>query len=370
VVDYLAEIPLRGRAFGSTTATVRNPAPDIAMSAFVAGPENRLVAATFSNLLEGANSRSATTADRFGACFRPAVIAVFGSSGAGKTHLSRGLVQYWRHARGVESAEYVTANDFRRRFVAAMNSDAILSLRQEIRGRELLAIDDLHQLPANPDFWQELRYTLDDYEEQGGLVLLTSDRAPTTLPRIPTDVASRLASGLMLQLSRPGVEARVQIIRQAARALGHTISDDAAHRLAAGLNGTAGELFGALFELLSGTTNGNGGDLIGADRLLADRASRRPELHEIIALVARHCGQSQKVLKSSSRMKSTVFARALVVYCARELSGASYEDIGRSLGGRDHTTVMHSYNKINRERQRDLSVQDTIDELSRILLIR
>jgi chromosomal replication initiator protein len=298
------------------------------------------------------------------------LLALFGQSGTGKTHLSRGLVRHWQRVRGADCAVYVTASDFRRQFAAAMGNDSLLEFRCRFRAPELLAIDDLHQLPSNKHLWQELRYTLDDHEEQGGYVVATSDRPPSTLSNIPPDLRSRLASGLTLQLAAPGDAARARIVRQVSAAIGRSLSDDVAQRIASGVRGTASDLIGAMFELWTAVSAGDLSDATRAERLLAARGLRRPGLREIIAVVAKYCGQSQKILRSSSRKQSTVFARGLAAYLARELGGATYDEIGRALGGRDHTTIMHSHNKIDSDRQRDPAIQETIDGLRRILMTR
>jgi len=90
-------------------------------------------------------------------------------------------------------------------------------------------------------------------------------------------------------------------------------------------------------------------------------------MREIVALVAKTYGMPQAQLRSQTRRQSVVAARAMVAFLARELAGASYDQIGRALGGRDHTTIIHSYRKIDRNRAGDAMLQEEIDELSRIL---
>jgi len=107
-----------------------------------------------------------------------------------------------------------------------------------------------------------------------------------------------------------------------------------------------------------------------ADQLLAARAARRPTLREITTVVARYQNLPQSQLKSSSRRQSIVFARAIVVFLAREVAAATYDEIGRALGGRDHTTIIHNYRKIARQRERDPQTQETLEHLRRILLSR
>jgi chromosomal replication initiator protein len=264
----------------------------------------------------------------------------------------------------------VTAGDLRRQFLDAIGSDSVVDFRRHFRDRQLLAIDDLHHLPAEEHLSQELRYTLDAYEDSGRIVMVTSSRPPSTLANLSPDLRSRLASGLMLQLSAPGAAARVRIVRQTSAVLGRSLSDDAAHRLAVGVTGTATDLIGALFELCSTPRGDETSDAIHTGQLLAARTAQRPALREIIAVVARYTSVPQKQLRSGSRKQSTVFARAMVVYLARELAGTSYHEIGRALGGRDHTTIMHNYRNIDRDRLRNSTTQEALDELRRILLSR
>lgn len=371
VVDYPTEIPLPGRSFAPSTPTVgaAECATEVALPAFVAGPENRLVAATIERLLDAASDTS--TAFQNGAlCYMPRLLALFGATGTGKTHLARGLAYHWQQQRGAESAEYVTASDFRRLFAAAIDAHTVADFRRHFRGRQLLAIDDLQRLPNDDYLMQEFRSTLDECEENGGTVVVTSGRFPGALPNLPPDLCSRLVSGLVLQLAAPGTDARARIVRHASSALGRTLSDEATRRLAAAVTGTAGDLFSALFELLAAPAAKSIDDVSRAEQLLTARAARRPTLREIVAVVARYVGLPQKQLKSSSRKQSVVLARGIVVYLARELASASYDQIGRALGGRDHTTIMHNYHKIDRDRQCNFTTQETLDDLCRILLSR
>jgi chromosomal replication initiator protein len=364
VVDYLTEISLPGRTIASTRVATSARAPEVEFPSFVAGPENRLVASAVNRLLNTATIAAA--ADKF----TPKVLALFGPSGVGKTHLARGLVRHWQEQLGDEISLYVTAADFRRYFLQAIDTNTVEEFRRQFRSHRLLAIDDLHQLPADAYLSQELRSTLDACDELDATVVVTSNRPADTLSNLPPDVRSRLASGLTLQLAAPGFAARMSIIRHASTALGRTLSGDAEQQLANGLRGTAPEVFGALFEFWAAAPTDGTCDATRTQRLLAARAARRPTLREIIAVVAKYTNVPQKQLKSGSRKQSIVLARAIVVYLARELSAISYDQIGRALGGRDHSTIMHNFRKIDRERLRNLATQQSLEDLARILLSR
>ena len=101
------------------------------------------------------------------------------SSGTGKTHLGRGLVRHWQQSRGDDAAHYVTAHDFRQQFIEAIDKDSVVDFRRRSADRELLAIDDFIVCLRNDYLLQELRYTLDAYEESAGVVLVTS-HSPAT----------------------------------------------------------------------------------------------------------------------------------------------------------------------------------------------
>lgn len=359
MLEYLSEIPLPGRTLAPQPAPSTNRSAEIAPLGFVAGTENQLVATAVNRLMRSAPN--ATT---------PKLLALFGPTGTGKTHLAHGLVRHWNDERGSQSALYLTAVDFYRQLIDAVKRDAVSDYRHTLRAYELLAIDDLHQLPKYDYLSQELRFTLDHFEENGGTVIVTSRRPANSLANISPDVRSRLASGLMLQLATPGKAARVRIIRRAAETLGHPLTEEAANHVASGIRGNANHLFGAVFELCNDHSKQTKGEANGVRPRAVSRLNKQPNLREILALIARTYSIPQSQLKSQTRRQSIVAARAMFAYLARELAGTSYQQIGRALGGRDHTTIMHSYRKIDRDRVRDPAIQEEIDELSRILLSR
>ena len=217
----------------------------------------------------------------------------------------------------------------------------------------------------------ELRYTLDAYEETAGIVIVTSHTAGHSLANLSPDVRSRLASGLMLQLAAPGKAARVRIVQHVAAALRRPLSDEAASQLA---DGVARHCQPAVRRAVSNCGHrrrARPADVERADRLLTDREPHvGPRCVKLSPSSPNTTDLPQKQLKSGSRKQSVGSAARPSSILARELTGASYDQIGRALGGRDHTTIMHNYKKIERERQRDLATQEALDDLRRILLSR
>jgi chromosomal replication initiator protein len=350
VLEHLAEIPLPGRIAGRATNQSTGQVTAHALPSFVAGPENQLVAAAMNRLLSSPSSRR----------FTPHVLALFGPTGVGKTHLARGLVQHLQREFGDDCAYYTTAADFRRELGAAMDSKTVEAFRERIRSYRMLAIDDLHRLPSTDYLSHELRYTLDAFEDSNGTLIVTTDRPADSLGNVSADVRSRLSAGLQLQLAPPGKAARVRIIRHTSAAIGQPLTEDTVSRLADNVHGTAPEVFGALFEFYAAPPTATN----------ITHAPRQPMLREILPVVARYTQISQKLLKSASRKQSVVFARSVAIYLARELTTLSYEQIGHSLGGRDHTTIMHNYQKIDADRLKNPNTEKTLNDLRRILLSR
>ncbi len=237
MIEYLSEIPLPGRMLAPPAAHAGTCSPKSTSFGFVAGPENRLVASTINRLLQ--TETSATTLK---------LLALFGHTGTGKTHLAHGLVNHWNAHHGPDSATYLTAGDFYRRLLDAIKRHTTTEFHRALRDHELLAIVDLHQLPSDDYVSRELRFTLDAFEENGGTIIVTSLRPANTLANISPDLRSRLSSGLSLQLAPPAGAARIRIIRQASESLGRPLSEQAAANLASGVDGTANDLFGAVFE--------------------------------------------------------------------------------------------------------------------------
>jgi len=353
MVDYLSEIPLPGRLIVPPAARLGTASKSTSLG-FIAGPENRLVASAITRLMRASSAQNALA---------PGLLALFGPSGTGKTHLAQGLVRHWTDSRGEHSALYLTAVDFYRQLLDAIKRHTVGEFRSGIRAHELLAIDDLHQLPSQKHVHHELRFTLDAYEESGGKLIVTSPRAAHTLANLSSDLQSRLSAGLVLQLAPPGSNARTQMIRRIADALGQPLSEKAAVDLAAAVHGTANDLFGAVFELSASSTKHPN-----RQSDAAARTARRPPLQKILSLVARYYRLPQAQLKSGSRRKSIVFARSMVIYLGREVAAATYDQLGRLLGGRDHTTIIHNYRKIDRDRSRDPVIQEAIDELKQTIM--
>ncbi len=335
LVDGVTRIDLPSSSGGSEAVE------GFALPCFVAGPENRLAVPVLQKLLVGEIDQM----------FNPLVL--MGPTGSGKTHLARGIVRQLHGLLGSKAVEYFTAIDFARQVRAARTDNCLAELRDRLANLSLLVVEDLHRLPERTYIQRELRDTLDTLVDAGCAVVLTAQN----LSRLEAGLRDRMASGLAVRLRPPGTEARLEILHLAAEKRRLPFTDKQLQGLAQRVDGPAPRLLQALAELELSAANGDHGTT----------TRKRVELKQIIAVVARYFSLTQSALKSSARRKSLVYARGITIHLARILTDLSYAQIGRKLGRRDHTTIMHAQRSVERLLTNDVSTQQAVEELHRIL---
>lgn len=344
MVDGVTRIELPSR-LGAAKATDFS-----APSCFVAGPENRLATLAVSRLLQG----ETLCAD--GHLFNPLVLT--GPSGSGKSHLAWGVVRRWESLLGADSIAYFTAADFARQLQAAREENVLGVFRDRLLGVQLFVLEDLQKLSHRTSVQRELRDAIDGILEAGGLVLIAAHVSPATLSHLELGLRDRLTAGLIVPIRSPELAARREILTLAADARRVDVPASRLQQIAQTIDGPAPRLFQALAQC----------DLAADQRLEpASTAQKAVRLKQVVSVVARYHSVTQAALCSNSRRKSLVQARGVVVHLARTLTDLSYAQIGRALGGRDHSTIMHAARTIRGSLANDTATQQTIDDLQRIL---
>jgi len=335
---------------------------EVSLPCFVAGPENRLATVAIERLLAGNTPRvdGTSRADGLDAAaqfFNPLVLT--GPTGSGKSHLARGIARHYHQLLGAGAVEYFAAIDFARQLRAARDEGELELFRDRLGNLSFLIIENLQRLPQRSFVQRELCDTIDSLVSSRRKVLLTAQQSPATMMELEASLRDRLGSGLTVQLRPPGIEARREILELAAasRPPATELGSDQLANLAKNVEGPVPQLFRALAEL--DLTTPDGPDLANL---------RRPiQLKQLIAVVARYYSITQAALLSSTRRKSLVHARSVVIHLARKLTDLSYAQIGHGLGRRDHTTIMHAHRNIKRLLADDPATQQAIDQLQRIL---
>jgi chromosomal replication initiator protein len=320
------------------------------LGTFVAGPENRLPVLVLEKLLAGGGDF--TTA----AWASPLVLV--GPLGSGKSLLARGIVRRWLSELGPDRVHYCTAIDFARQLLAARTDGMLSEFRASFAKLQLLVIEDLHKLPAKLALHHELRDLLDKLDDVGATVICTSQSAPTAQNLLERGLADRLSGGLLLWLNHPNTDARLELLRLVALERGTRIDDRQLRTLAESVAGPVPQLFRALREWELAAKLGSS--------VVTARTGITAK--DIVAVVGRYFGVTQAALRGPGRRKSLVFARSTAVYLLRTLTSGSYAQIGKELGHRDHSTIMHSMESMQLALATDSATQHAIEELRRILL--
>ncbi len=317
---------------------------------FVAGPENRLSLLALERLLTGSSEFSA------GAIGKPLVLV--GPSGSGKTSLARAVVRRWSALFSADSVAYFTVVDFARELIVARTAGELGAFRQRIRNLRLLVLEDLQKLPPQFALHGELRETFDALCEEDATVLCTSQIAPTVQPELEAGLRDRLAGGLLLWLNLPGIAARLDLLRLVAADRQTAINERQLQSLAESASGSVPQVLSVLRHWELGPPAGSN-----CKATITTLTAK-----QVIAVAARYFGITQTALRGPARRKSLVFARGVVVYLLRTLTNSNYTQIGRELGRRDHSTIIHAMSTIQDSLTADTNTQHTIEVLRRILL--
>jgi len=332
LIAGLFSLPLAPADTPSITVRAGSDATRSEPEQFIAGPENALVR---------------TLADAVVAeplPYNPIVLC--GAVGVGKTSLAHALAARRRERLQLASVVATTGADLARSLAHAIETDDAADFRTRHHQCDLLLIDDVHQLVGKVAAQQFLLTTLDALLNRGSLVIATARQLPQATAGLMPALVSRLAGGLVVPLAPPESLARRELVRQAAARARLTIADSVVDQLAGDHDPlhrfvSASQLRHAVLQLAAAADGSV--DLAAPAKTQLDS---KLVCRQAASAVAKHCGLTLAEIRGRSRRQAIADARGLAMYLARRLSGASYAEIGRHFGNRDHTTVLHSCNKL------------------------
>jgi chromosomal replication initiator protein len=355
MAEAVVDIPLPAAIGGCPGVKEKAPGAGDTPGHFLAGPENRLVQVAVRAVLEERPNG-----------YNP--IVLYGPSGTGKSHLALGLAAEWK-ARNRRRVECISAVDFARELAEAIEMQALEEFRIKYRRAGLLVFEDIgrliHRTSEKLSAQDDFLHTLDALIDGCAWVIVTSASAPNTMSGLLTALQSRLTAGLTVPLALPESDAKLAIINRLAESKKLNLPGSVARTLAVGFSGTVAELKGIITQLeVIARSAGCRIDDKKVRSLLAGRGSeRKPSIHEIALATARHFGLKLSELRSPSRQRAAVNARDAAVYLARNMIKCSFDEIGRYFGGRDHTTMMHGWHKIENLINTDRTMRLDVDKI-------
>jgi chromosomal replication initiator protein len=326
---------------------------------FVVGPSNELAYAAALGSAGGGGPR-----------YNPLFIA--GGTGLGKTHLMHAIAHKVLDERPESRVVYVSAERFTNDFIEALQHHRMDEFRSRYRTEcDVLLVDDIQFLAGREQTQEEFFHSFNALRDLDKPIVVTADKYPQQLQRMPERLVSRFTSGLVADIQVPQLETRVAIVRKKANLEGIVIGDDVAVLLAQSIQSNVRELEGALIRLAAKSSlTGVAVDLEFARSELAMVSPRRPDhmsVADIQRAVCNHFRLSATELLSKDRHKSVAFARQVAMYLCRQRLKCSYPELGRAFGNRDHTTAMSAVKRVEGLRHTDPQVNAHLEAIEQRL---
>ncbi|WP_461240080.1 chromosomal replication initiator protein DnaA [Paucilactobacillus sp. N302-9] len=292
----------------------------------------------------------------------------YGGVGLGKTHLMHAIGNKLIAANPSIRVKYVTSEAFTNDFINAIQTGTQEQFRQEYRNLDLLLVDDIQFFADKEGTQEEFFHTFNALYEENKQIVLTSDRLPNEIPKLQDRLVSRFKWGLSVDITPPDLETRIAILRSKAQADEIDIPTDTLTYIAGQIDSNVRELEGALsrvqaFSRLNKTpiTTSLASDALKGLKLSGGSSILTIPL--IQTRVAEYYHITESDLKGKKRVKQIVVPRQVAMYLARELTDTSLPKIGSEFGGKDHTTVLHSIEKIELELKTDADLQEDVQNL-------
>ena len=267
---------------------------------------------------------------------------------------------------------YIQSETFVNDFINSIKNKTQDKFREKYRTCDLLLVDDIQFFAKKEGIQEEFFHTFETLYNDQKQIVMTSDRLPTEIPDLSERLVSRFTWGLQVEITPPDLETRIAILRRKAETEGLTIDDGTLNYIASQVDTNIRELEGALVKVQAYATIEKADiDVNLAREALVDlklvQKNRGLQISKIQEVVANYFQTSTAELKGKKRVRQIVVPRQIAMYLSRELTDASLPKIGQEFGGKDHTTVMHAYDKIDKQMKLDSDIKTAVFDLKQIL---
>lgn len=296
---------------------------------------------------------------------------IYGGVGLGKTHLMHAIGNYSQSLYRDSRAFYIPAEKFMNEMIYAIKNQETLEFKNKYRSLDMLLIDDIHFLADKVSLQEEIFHTFNALYGAQKQVVVTSDKPPREIPALEERLISRFQWGLVVDIQPPDLETRIAILKKKSELDGINVPGDVIFYIANNIRTNIRELEGSLVRLLalSSLTNTEINLITAKEMLNSIIGSRKNQINlkNILKTVADFFDVSEESLVGKRRTASVVLPRQVGMYILRELTSLSLKEIGSKFGGRDHTTVLHAYDKIGTLIKEDREFSNNIDKIIRKL---
>ena len=323
---------------------------------FVVGPSNKL-----------AYAASVSVAEHPAQNYNP--LLIYGDSGLGKTHLlyaiAHGLKQNYPDAKVV----YIKGDDFTNELVASIREGKNAEFREKYRQATLLLVDDVQFIAGKEQTQEEFFHTFNSLYEAGKQIVLTSDRPPREMTKLEDRLRTRFEWGLMVAVTPPDHETRLAIVKNKSAMLGVKLSDPVSDLIAENVTANVRQIEGTLNKILAyydlmGSTMSQEDILKAIRDMIKKNNEYIPTAQAVVDFICSTYHIDEDVLRGQSRGREVVNARQIAMYLMRRMICMNLVDIGKEFGDRDHTTVLHSLDKVEKQMQTDPKFAERVKEIT------
>jgi chromosomal replication initiator protein len=351
------------------------PTPELPLNDFYINKSDNLNPRyTFDSFVVGSFNEIAYTAaqaalNRPGITYNP--LFIYGETGRGKTHLVQAIGNQYKKLYPSRKVFYLTSDRFGNEYTDSLQNGSVNRFKEKYRNFDLLIFDDVQFFSRKDKMQEELFHLFNSLYDANKQILFSSDRAPVAIPDIADRLRGRFGSGMIVDIGEPDVESRKAIIMKKLAVNGVYLSDESIDYVATAVQGSIRELEGVLNSLVChAQMKGTAPDLAEVRQALRSfsRPNKTVSIKHVVSKVADFYGIEEDSIYEKTRRREVVRPRQVIMYILREDFGVSYPNIGNKLGGRDHTTVIHSCEKIKKEIIEDLELAKEIQDIRTLLI--
>jgi chromosomal replication initiator protein len=347
---------------GKTSRTRINSTlnPHYSFDRFVVGASNQF-----------AHAASVAVADQPAKNYNP--LFIYGGVGLGKTHLLNAIGLQTLKLFPDMNVVYVSAEVFMNELINSIRYDKMPKFREKFRNIDCMLIDDIQFIAGKERTQEEFFHTFNTLHDAGKQIVVTSDKFPKDIPNLEGRLRSRFEWGLIADIQPPEIETKIAILEKKAQENHIALPGNVALFIASQAETNIRELEGYLVRIAaysSLTAREIDMDLVKAVLKKLLRQEERPAVtvDEVVKTVAAKLNIKITDIKSPKKNKNLVFARQISMFLAREMTSASFPDIGAKIGGRDHSTVIYAHNKMKRVMETDKTIRDLVEEVQGTIL--
>lgn len=333
--------------------------PKYTFDSFVIGNSNRF-----------AHAASLAVAESPARAYNP--LFIYGGVGLGKTHLMHAIGHYVLQTNPKAKVVYVSSEKFTNELINSIRHDKNEEFRNKYRNVDILLIDDVQFIAGKESTQEEFFHTFNALHDANKQIILSSDRPPKEIPTLEDRLRSRFEWGLIADMQPPDFETRMAILKKKADVENLNIANEVLVYIATKIKSNIRELEGALIRIVaySSLTNSSITVELASEALkdiISNKQAKAITIDIIQDVVANFYNLRIEELKSQRRTRNVSFPRQIAMYLARKLTDLSLPKIGEEFGGRDHTTVIHAYEKISEEIKTNEALENVIKDLTKKL---